>query len=153
MPSLGGLRLYTPIQDVPSCEVLTQTCLRAFLGSFTGAITLRCGIFLLGVICSAAGMSPFQSTRFFANGMCLHSEDRVCTYLDRMCPRVKVLTQTRLRAFLGSPTGTGILCCEIFPTRSLPLCCRDVPPLRALVCSTNGMCPHSNQTSLWAPII
>jgi len=50
-----------------------------------------------------------------------HSEDRVCTHLDGIRPHVKVLTQTYLRAFLGSPTEAKTFHCGIFPTPSLAL--------------------------------
>ena len=41
---------------------------------------------------------------------CAHSEDCICTLLNEMCPRIEVLTQTCLQAFLVNPTGTEILC-------------------------------------------
>jgi len=44
-----------------------------------------------------------------------HSKDRTCTLLYEMCPYMKVLTQTCLRAFLGHPMGAETLCCQISP--------------------------------------
>ena len=56
--------------------------------------------------------------RSSAYGMRLHSEDRVCMILDEMCPRVKALIQTCLRAFLDCHLGIETLRCEIFPSQS-----------------------------------
>jgi len=38
-----------------------------------------------------------------------YSKNHVCTLLDKMCPRVEVLTQISLWPFLGLPAGTDIL--------------------------------------------
>jgi len=89
--------------------------------------------------------------RSFTDGMCPHSENCVYTLLDGMSPNVKVLTQTYLLAFICSPMRAETLRCWIFPTRSLPLCCRDMPPLRAPICSADGMCPRQEQASLRLP--
>jgi len=48
-------------------------------------------------------------------------EGRICMLLDVMCPCMKVLAQTCLRAFLNCLIEFKTLCCGIFPARSLTL--------------------------------
>jgi len=90
---------------------------------------------------SYASMMEFPPLRGIirssADGMYPYSEDRVCTLLDGMCPRMKVLTQTSLRAFLSNSTEAETLHCENFPTQS---------PYFVV-----GMCPLSEP--LFVPLI
>ena len=85
MPPLGRSLLYTEGM-CPYVEVLTQTCLRAFLGSPTRTEILHCGISLARRLDSVTGISPLRGPP--------------SQLLDGMCPRSKANTNpTLLKGF------------------------------------------------------
>jgi len=74
------------------------------------------------------GISP----RFSDVGMCSYSEDRVCTLPDGICPRVKVLTQTCLWAFLSHHVSRNPPLWD-FSLLGVTFYCRDFSLLEHLI--------------------